>query len=85
MASLFYLIGASGSGKDSLMDYARQRLQNRPLLFAHRYITRPSDFNGENHIALSEEEFFQRLHSGLFAMHWHSHGYHYGIGIEIDT
>jgi ribose 1,5-bisphosphokinase len=54
------------------------------VLFAHRYITRPPADSGENHIALKPEEFLQRLENGLFAMHWQSHGYHYGIGIEID-
>ena len=42
MAQLIYIVGASGVGKDSLMHYARQRLNgSEPILFAHRYITRP--------------------------------------------
>ncbi len=82
---LFYLIGASGCGKDSLICYARQHLKgNETVLFAHRYITRPPAAGGENHIALKCEEFLKRLEKGLFAMHWQSYGYHYGIGIEID-
>jgi ribose 1,5-bisphosphokinase len=82
---LIYLIGASGSGKDSLLNYARQRLAGQPgLVFAHRYITRPHDVGGENHIALSKEEFAERQRSGLFAMCWDSHGYRYGIGCEIN-
>jgi ribose 1,5-bisphosphokinase len=82
---LFYLIGASGSGKDTLMDYARQHLKESDILFAHRYITRPFSAGGENHIALTEKEFFKRRQGGLFALHWHSHGQYYGIGIEIDA
>ena len=82
---LFYLIGASGCGKDSLIRYARQHLKgNETVLFAHRYITRPPAAGGENHIALKREEFLKRLEKGLFAMHWQSYGYHFGIGIEID-
>jgi ribose 1,5-bisphosphokinase len=83
---LFYLMGPSGSGKDSLMRYTRQALKGTGnVIFAHRYITRPlAPDKGENYIALSEEEFVQRLQAGCFAMHWDSHGYHYGIGIEID-
>lgn len=82
---LFYVVGASGVGKDSLLNYARQRLAGgENIIFAHRYITRPADGGGENHVALSEAEFFERLRNGLFCMHWECHGNHYGIGIEIN-
>jgi ribose 1,5-bisphosphokinase len=54
------------------------------VVFAHRYITRPADAGGENHVALSDEEFQARLSARLFALHWHSHGHAYGIGIEIN-
>jgi ribose 1,5-bisphosphokinase len=84
-SGLFYLIGASGSGKDSVMRYARQSLAGKnSVVFAHRYITRPVDPIGEAHVPLSEGEFEQRLRAGCFAMHWDSHGYRYGIGIEIE-
>jgi ribose 1,5-bisphosphokinase len=86
MATLFYIIGASGVGKDALMQYARQAVNGaHPVVFAHRYITRPADAGGENHIALTPEEFALRRDGGLFALHWESHGNHYGIGIEIDA
>ena len=82
---LIYMVGASGCGKDSLIAYARQRLNRMDMVFfAHRYITRPPADGGENHIALKREEFLKRLEKGFFAMHWQNHGYHYGIGIEID-
>lgn len=81
---IVYVVGASGSGKDSLMRHARTRLQSNPrVLFAHRYITRAPDPVGENHIALSAEEFAARRAAGLFALDWESHGHAYGIGIEI--
>lgn len=84
-ARLFYVIGASGSGKDSLMQHARTQLSGHPgIVFAHRYITRPQDAGGENHVALSEAEFDARLARDLFAMHWASHGLRYGIGKEIN-
>jgi ribose 1,5-bisphosphokinase len=83
---LIYIAGASGVGKDSLMQYARQRLNGGfPIQFAHRYITRDVNEAGENHIALSPPEFRLRRDSGLFALHWESHGLYYGIGIEIDA
>jgi ribose 1,5-bisphosphokinase len=82
---LYYVIGPSGSGKDSLMRYARERLAGNPgMVFAHRYITRPVELQGENHIALTENEFDARLAAGLFAMQWNSHGLRYGIGRELD-
>lgn len=83
--TLFYVIGASGSGKDSLMRYGREHLAGDPgVVFAHRYITRPVELHGENHVALTEAEFDARLAAGLFAMHWESHGLRYGIGREIN-
>ena len=84
---LYYLIGASGAGKDSVMGYAREQLAARGnVIFAHRYITRPPDPDplAEHHVPLSEQEFEQRLKAGCLAMHWESHGYRYGIGVEID-
>lgn len=84
-APLIFVVGASGSGKDSLLDYARHRLAaDAGICFAHRYITRSADAGGENHVALSDAEFANRSQAGLFALEWHSHGLRYGIGIEID-
>ena len=83
---LFYVVGASGVGKDSLIEYARERLaETHAIAFAHRYITRAAESGGENHIELTAGEFEQRERLGLFAMAWESHGYRYGIGIEIDA
>ncbi|MGZ5147587.1 MAG: phosphonate metabolism protein/1,5-bisphosphokinase (PRPP-forming) PhnN, partial [Burkholderiales bacterium] len=82
---LFYVVGASGVGKDTLMQYARDTLHDEhAVLFAHRYITRPAGAGGENHVALTAQEFEVRKRHGLFAMTWQSHGLHYAIGIEID-
>ena len=90
MGTLFYVIGPSGAGKDSLMNYARQHLAShdtgkRTVLFAHRYITRPMDAGGENHVELSATEFLKRREMGLFALDWQSHQNHYGVGSEIST
>lgn len=83
---LLYLVGASGSGKDSLLEGCRQRLQTNHCCFvAHRYITRAANVGGENHIHLSPEEFDMRATMGMFAMQWYSHDYSYGIGSEIDN
>ena len=82
---LFYLMGASGVGKDSLLGYLRShQTADRPMAIPQRFITRPASAGGEPHIELSTPAFLERLQAGGFAMHWQSHGYHYGIGIEID-
>ncbi len=80
---LIYVMGPSGAGKDSLLAFARSRIGARAL-FAHRYITRPVA-DGENHIALSQDEFDTRLAHGLFSLHWTTHGHRYAIGIEMET
>ena len=83
---LIYVMGPSGSGKDTIMQRGREAVAGiLPVAFAHRYITRPEGMGGENHVALSEEEFEQRRERGLFALHWHSHGWRYGLGVEIDA
>lgn len=84
-ARLIYVVGPSGSGKDSLLRYAREKLADDPgVVFAHRYITRPADAGGENHVALTPAEFASRQRNRLFALAWESHGHAYGIGIEIN-
>jgi ribose 1,5-bisphosphokinase len=86
MNKLFYIVGASGAGKDSLMNYCRNEIDGQlPIVFAHRYITRPVNAGAENHIYLTEKEFNLRQQHGLFALHWQSHGLYYGIGIEIEN
>jgi ribose 1,5-bisphosphokinase len=85
-APLFYVMGPSGAGKDSVLVRARALLPaDTAVVFAHRYITRPSDSSGENHVALSGPEFAMRRAHGLFAFHWQAHGNHYGIGREIHA
>lgn len=84
-ARLIYLMGASGSGKDTLLRLLRAHLQDgEPVLVAHRYITRDSG-DTEDALRLTLEEFARRAALGCFALRWASHGLHYGIGIEIDT
>lgn len=83
---LCYVVGPSGAGKDSLLAYARERLPAAaPVVFAHRYITRPTDAGGESHVALSPAEFARLRDRALFALHWESHGLAYGLGVELDA
>ncbi|MGI1668700.1 MAG: phosphonate metabolism protein/1,5-bisphosphokinase (PRPP-forming) PhnN [Neptuniibacter sp.] len=81
---LYYIIGASGAGKDSLISFARHNIfDGANVAFAHRYITRDADSGSENHISLSPREFSNRLAKGCFVMNWSSHGLDYGIGTEV--
>ncbi|WP_074217258.1 phosphonate metabolism protein/1,5-bisphosphokinase (PRPP-forming) PhnN [Halodesulfovibrio marinisediminis] len=82
--TLFYLMGPSGAGKDALLNALRSRLEDKPVIIAHRYITRPASATGENHVALSKKEFKKYLFANSFSLHWHSHNRDYGIGIEIN-
>lgn len=83
---LIYVMGPSGAGKDSVMNLARGMLTpDLPVAFAHRYITRPADAGGENHVAVTAAEFALRREHGLFAFHWEAHGNLYGIGREIHS
>ena len=86
MGPLVYVMGPSGAGKDSVMARARGLLPpGAPVFFAHRYITRPAEVGGENHVALSRAEFALRREHGLFAFDWEAHGNLYGIGREIEA
>lgn len=81
---LFVVVGASGVGKDSLMDYARGRLGNSGhVRFVRRVITRPADSGGETHDAMTEEAFLDLERRGGFAVSWHAHGLHYGIPAAV--
>lgn len=83
---LIYLIGASGAGKDTLLEALREdEFFFSSFASAHRYITRPSHLGSENHVELSESEFSMRSERGLFALEWSAHGTHYAIGKEIDV
>ncbi|KXF83075.1 phosphonate metabolism protein/1,5-bisphosphokinase (PRPP-forming) PhnN [Enterovibrio coralii] len=84
MGKLFYVVGASGAGKDTVIDSARELFGDH-LVIAHRYITRSVLTGRENHVALTEVEFEQRIKHRMFSMHWQAHGLRYGIGKEIEN
>lgn len=82
---LFYIVGASGAGKNRIMKEARQQIDGQyPIVFSHRYITRETVPYGENHVYLSQNEFKLRLSLGFFTMNWETYNNLYGIGKEID-
>ncbi|KEZ65603.1 ribose-phosphate pyrophosphokinase, partial [Pseudomonas amygdali pv. tabaci str. ATCC 11528] len=81
---LIYLIGPSGSGKDSLLDAARETLAQRNCRVVRRVITRSAEAVGEAAQAVTVEQFEQMRERGAFALSWQANGLHYGIPIEID-
>jgi ribose 1,5-bisphosphokinase len=81
---LIYLIGPSGSGKDSVLDAARERLTERGVRIARRVITRSAEAVGESAEAVSHDEFDRLERSGAFAMSWRANDLAYGIPIQID-
>ncbi len=81
--TMIAVVGPSGAGKDSLIDFARQRLaDNDDIAFVRRFITRNADAGSEEHHALSLPEFDDMRRAGRFAVHWGAHDLHYGIPAE---
>lgn len=81
---LIYLMGPSGSGKDSLLNAARERLAERGCVIARRVITRSAEAVGEDAIGVSPAEFAQQEAAGAFALSWRANGLAYGIPRQID-
>lgn len=74
------LVGASGTGKDSLLRISRQHFHQHPdIIFIRRYITRPPDENEDNYY-LDTTAFSCLRQQNFFLSHWQAHGNHYGIG-----
>ena len=95
---LFLVVGASGAGKDTLMDAAQAMLPSPTpgstalagdegrFRFVQRVITRPLEAGGERHDAVTDAEFTRREEAGAFALSWRAHGLRYGIPADIaDT
>lgn len=78
------VVGASGVGKDALLQYAAGRLGDAGPLFVRRVITRPAG-PGEEHLAVSADEFAAAESAGAFAVVWRAHGTAYGIPADVDV
>lgn len=83
--TLFLVVGPSGAGKDSLIDGAKAALVgNGQYVFPRRYITRPADAGGEDHIPVSEEMFETMKQRGDLVLEWHAHKLRYGVPVAVQ-
>ncbi|MEM9473558.1 MAG: phosphonate metabolism protein/1,5-bisphosphokinase (PRPP-forming) PhnN [Pseudomonadota bacterium] len=80
----FAVVGASGAGKDTVLAGARSCLSANPCFrFPQRYITRPENAGGENHISVSDTGFRRMKESGEFCLSWSAHQLHYGLSRDL--
>ncbi len=79
-ARLVYLVGPSGSGKDSLLQWLLQNIQpDVPLHLARRCITRATQASGEQHESVSPAQWLRLRDAGALALHWQANGLSYGV------
>lgn len=79
------VVGPSGAGKDTVIEYAREHLGDSGIIeFARRVITRPCDGSSEQHDSLSEDDFETAEAEGAFAVSWRAHGLRYGIPLAAE-
>lgn len=82
---LVAVVGPSGAGKDTIIDYARSRLpSDGDYHFVRRVVTRDAHGNTEDHDTMSEAEFLQAVEDSQFCMHWQAHGLYYGLPISVE-
>lgn len=83
--TFFAVVGPSGAGKDTLIEYARGALKDdRRFAFPQRCITRPGDAGGENHMAVSAAQFAEMKNNGAFILDWQAHGLWYGVPSDVS-
>jgi thymidine phosphorylase len=84
--TFFLVVGASGVGKDTLLSGARLLLaDNDRYVFARRVITRPADAGGEDHIAVTSDEFARQRAGGDFLAYWSANGLDYGLPVALGA
>lgn len=77
------IVGPSGSGKDTLINWLKPRLASAPdVMFVRRAVTRDADGVTEDHHGLDREAFAAEEEAGRYAVAWEAHGLRYGIPAE---
>src|SRR5690606_23063968 len=81
---LIYLMGPSGSGKDTILEGLCRMMAPHGHL-ATRLITRPETDTERGAISVSEAEFLRLERGGALAMAWRANGLAYGVPRDIDA
>lgn len=79
------VMGPSGSGKDTLIAHARDRVDSERTFFVRRIVTRAADSAAEDHDTMSCEAFAAAEAEGAFALCWKAHGLDYGLPANVDA
>ena len=82
--TLIFVVGPSGSGKDTLINGAKGLVREEKITFITREITRPTDAGGEDHIEIPKRDFNRKVKAGEYALHWQANGHCYGINKELN-
>ncbi len=85
MTKLFFVVGNSGSGKDTLIQEVIEMYPKelKSIKIPVRVITRPPSPETEDYESIDEETFLKWKDEGKFALTWYIYGLHYGIRSEI--
>lgn len=79
------VVGPSGVGKDSVIDFARDRLEaSGAVVFVRRVVTRPADGGSEDHDSMDAAAFAAAEADGAFALSWEAHGLRYGLPVSLE-
>lgn len=80
---LIYLVGPSGSGKDSILRELALLLPNQCVVMK-RVVTRDNSLPLDDEESLSQSEFNRLESASEFALCWRANGLGYGIRKELD-
>ncbi|HTM78273.1 MAG TPA: phosphonate metabolism protein/1,5-bisphosphokinase (PRPP-forming) PhnN [Devosia sp.] len=80
------VVGPSGVGKDSLIGFARARLEaSGQVTFVRRVVTRPACGGSEDHDSMDDAAFAAAEAAGEFALSWGAHGLRYGLPMALEA
>ena len=80
------VVGPSGVGKDSLIAFARARLEaSGRVVFLKRVVTREAHDGSEDHDSMDVDAFAEAEAAGQFALNWDAHGLRYGLPIALEN
>ena len=61
VGTLIFVVGPSGSGKDTLINGAKDLVRKEKFTFITREITRSADAGGEDHIEITKRDFDKKV------------------------